>query len=319
MQSGLLLVKKPKDITSHQLVARIRRLYGIQEVGHAGTLDPLASGLMVVLVGEATKISDYILAGDKAYRARVRLGFTTDTLDVTGQRLTTSEVHATRDEIAAAARALSGSFQWPVPVFSAVKSEGKKLYEYAREDIAVNPPVKEMKFWDVQLLDVGDDFVEVHLHCTKGSYIRTWAAVLGERLACGGVIEELERTYSAPFTSDVALELSALERGDEPGAAFIALKNTLTMWPTFTVRGRDEKLIIGGQVPHELARRSIVQQKEAARSQKTIGIKIVSAADGQILSLLEAQPNRGLRIRRVFKPDRCGEPQAHENPPKSLA
>jgi tRNA pseudouridine55 synthase len=303
MKSGLLLIKKPSDMTSHQLVARVRRRLGMSEVGHAGTLDPLASGLMVLLLGEATKISDYILAGDKAYRAKVRLGLTTDTLDITGQTLTTSEIKVSESEISEAALALQGSYQWPVPMFSAVKTDGKKLYELARKNMVIETPVKEMKFWDLKVLNVEAGSVEVHLHCSKGSYIRTWAATLGEKLGCGGVIEELERTHSAPFEIAAAISLDDFEKhGDiDLGQAFIHLKDTLVKWPTFTVTGRDEKLLHSGQVSHDLARRLIVQQKEATLSQKTIGIKILSGSNGQILSLLEAQPNRGLKIRRVFK------------------
>jgi len=302
--AGLLLIRKPKDITSHQLVAQARRLLKINEIGHAGTLDPLASGLMVLLIGEATKISDYVLAGDKGYRARVKLGVTTDTLDITGQVLSTHPVTATTAEIAAAAAELQGEFRWPVPMFSAVKTGGKKLCDLARQNVVVETPVKDMKFWDVDVLETRAEGIDVNLKCSKGGFIRTWAAQLGEKLGCGGVIEELERTYSAPFevASATTVEVLAAQGLAGVGEAFVPLKKTLARWPTYTVTGRDEKLIHGGQVPHDLARRLIVQQKEATRSQKTIGIKIISASGGELLSLLEAQPNRGLRIRRVFKP-----------------
>ncbi len=308
MVHGLLLVKKPKDITSHQLVARARRILKTQEIGHAGTLDPLASGLMILLVGEATKLSDYVLNGDKGYRVKAQLGLTTDTLDITGQVLSQSPVTQTNDEIAAAVATMVGEFQWPVPMFSAVKTEGKKLYELARQNKFIDTPVKKMKFWDLKVIEISNHFVVAELCCTKGSFIRTWADQLGMKLGCGAVVAELDRTFSSPYRSTDATTLEQIETWvgagvtpEEWGAAYVPLKMALPKWRAFTVRGRDEKLLVSGQVSHDLARRLIVEQKEATETQKIVGIKIVSAQNGALLSLIEAQPNRGLKIRRVFK------------------
>ncbi len=311
MVNGLLLVKKPTGITSHQLVAQARRILNTPEVGHAGTLDPLATGLMILLIGEATKLSDYVLNGDKAYRVQVRLGLTTDTLDITGKTTCEAPVTSTAAEISAAIATLEGEFLWPIPMFSAAKTDGRKLYELARENKVIETPVKKMKFWQVEQESTEmareAPAVTVHLHCSKGSFIRTWADQLGQKLGCGGVVAQLKRTISSPYSLQQAVELEqiqALIKNQMPsqdwGSFFVSMAQALPNFRSMTVRGRDERLLMGGQVSHDLSRRLIVEQKEATQTQKMVGIKILSAQNGALLSLLEAQPNRGLKIRRVF-------------------
>jgi tRNA pseudouridine55 synthase len=300
---GLLLVNKPGQITSHDVVQRVRRAIGSRDVGHAGTLDPLATGLMVLLLGEGTKISDYVLNGAKAYKVRVKLGVRTDSLDVTGAVLTEQAVDLTEDQIRNAALALQGIFQWPIPMFSAAKVKGEKLYDLARKGIDLELiPNKEMQFSNVQVLEVGPNYVDAHLECSKGSFIRSWAAELGERLGVGGAVERLERTHSTPYSLDAAAELTDIEGPrTQWDKAFIPLKKSLPHWRTVTVKGKDARLILNGQVSYDLERRLIPELKEAAVAQNTVGIKVLNAESGDLLAILEAQPNRGLKIRRVFK------------------
>lgn len=324
---GLLLVNKPSGITSHDVVGRTRRALQMRDVGHTGTLDPLASGLMVILLGEGTKLSDYILNGDKAYRVKVRLGVKTDSQDMTGQILSQSNVALDPHFIVKVANELQGKFNWPVPLFSATKVEGKKLYEYAhqRKPLRAAPtdndekplslPIKEMNFWDVKILEVGGNFLEVQIKCSKGSFIRTWADQLGELLGVGGAVEALTRVMSDPYDMQNAISLEDLERQSEAcageknqlftansiaAAAFIPLQNTLPGWKTVTVRGKDEKLIYNGQISYDLERRLIAERREATRLVLPVGIKILSA-EGELLAIVEAQPLKGLKIRRVFR------------------
>ena len=301
---GLLLVNKPTGLTSHDVVAKVRKVIGMREVGHSGTLDPFASGLMVLLLGEATKISDFVLNGDKAYRVRVRFGVRTDSLDITGQVLSQRSVSLDPSVVMSAAFSLQGEFVWPVPLFSAKKVEGKKLYEFAHnEQIPGEIPQKKMRFWDVQVLSTSADSVEVHLECSKGSYVRTWSSVLGERLDVGGVVEELERTASKPYFLKSALSLSEIVDNSQliESPAFIPLAEALPSWRAVTIRGKDERLIHNGQISYDLERRLIVEQKLATQSQQVVGIKVLSAETGQILAILEATPNSRVKIRRVFK------------------
>lgn len=304
---GLLLVNKPSDITSHDVVARVRKILKISSVGHAGTLDPMATGLMVLLIGEGTKLSDYILSGDKSYRLKVQLGLRTDTLDITGEVLNESRVELDPDQIAFTARNLTGEFEWPVPIFSAVKVAGKKLYAYAhRSQTPEVVPMKDMKFWDFSVLSAGSDFIEGHIYCSKGSYIRSWAAQLGEQLKVGGALASLERTTSAPYKLESALTLDDLMnptvRDSEVWQrAFIPIEKALTNWPAVTIKGKDERLIHNGQVSYDLERRLIVEVKAATEKQEPIIIRLISGETGQLLALLEAVPNKGLKVKRVFR------------------
>ena len=148
---GLLLIHKESGMTSHDVVAKARRVLKTKAIGHTGTLDPMASGLMVLLVGEATKLSQYILEQNKAYRLTAKLGETTDTLDSTGKITSTSDKVVSRDEVAKEIHQLQGDLQLPVPIYSATKVDGKKLYEYAREDKPVEVPIKKMTFFDLKI------------------------------------------------------------------------------------------------------------------------------------------------------------------------
>jgi len=305
--NGLLLVNKPENITSHDVVQRVRRVFGTREVGHAGTLDPLATGLMVLLIGDGTKISDYILNGDKAYKVRVKLGVRTDSLDIQGQVVSQVAVDLTEQRIRTEALALQGTFLWPVPAISAVKIQGKKMYEWTRDtDVIMEPPKKEMSYWNLVILSVGPDYLEASVECSKGSFIRSWAAELGERLGVGGSVEKLERTSSQPYHLENAVNLEFLEVGSEAverltAQAYIPIRRALPDWRAVTIKGKDVRLILNGQVSHDLERRLIVEQRTATLEQRNVGIKVLSAETGGLLALIEAQPNRGLKIRRVFK------------------
>lgn len=309
---GVLFIDKPSGVTSHDVVAKARRILNVSAVGHTGTLDPLASGLMVLLIGEGTKISEYILTGDKGYEVLVRLGLKTDTWDITGRTLSQMNVQLDPEIVRSEAVRLRGSIELPVPVYSAVKVEGKKLYEYARKEQEVKIPRRVMGIEEVQILEAGKDFVRARIVCTKGTFIRSWAAELGERLDVGGVVAELRRFYSQPYSLENAITLEALAESvaqssstDEfrglLGKAFVPLAECLPNWKALTVGGRDEKLMTHGQIPHDLVRRLVFEQKMANREDRSVGIKIMSASHGQLLSLLEAQPFKGLKIRRIFK------------------
>lgn len=306
---GLLLVDKPTGVTSHDVVSAVRKILGIKAVGHTGTLDPLATGLMVMLLGEGTKISQYILAGDKGYRVKVRLGISTDTLDITGTVESRQDVALPTDRIRTAAEAMVGDLALPVPIFSAVKREGKKLYELARESIPVDAPTRSMRFFDVRVLEAGPDWFTAEVFCEKGGYIRSWAKAVGEALGVGAVVEELRRIYSAPYRVNSAVDLEALRAlvataalagAGAFGEAYVPLKLALPAWKAVTIGGRDEHLMVNGQVSHDLNRRLIVEKKTAHLQQAVVPIKVLSSTTGHLLSILEALPEGGLKIRRIF-------------------
>lgn len=303
--NGLLLVDKPTDCTSHDVVARARRIFQMRSIGHSGTLDPLASGLMVLLMGEGTKLSDYILSENKRYKLKLKLGLTTDTLDITGQTLTTTPVAMTEEEFRSALQSMVGSLQLPVPMFSAVKIQGQKMYEYARKNEAVTAPIKEMNFFDMQVVSLELPEAEIEISCSKGSYIRAWIHELGQKLGCGAVMTELRRLRSEPFSIENAVRLESLENQTSLAGypeAFIGLAEALPTWKAIRIQGREQALLRNGQIAKDLAARLILEQKQALSTGKTVGIRVLDT-NSRLLALLEATTDKGLRIRRVFVDD----------------
>jgi tRNA pseudouridine55 synthase len=306
---GLVLVKKPGGLTSHDVVARARRVFQTPSVGHCGTLDPLATGLLILLVGEATKISQYILEGDKSYRVGVLFGQETDTLDITGTITQTSELRPLPALIQETGLGLKGSFQWPIPRYSAKKIDGKKLYEYAREGEAVEIPTKEMKFWDVRMIEgslvrqvdgqVNTQRAQFELSCSKGSFIRSWVDQLGKSLLCGATMETLERTASAPFHLDQAQtleEISEKLNRQAPCAALIPLENALSSSKRVRVKGVDAHLFKNGQISFDLRSRLI----HSFDPKKDQYVFILSQESQKPMGVVGIEPGKGFTIRRVF-------------------
>ncbi len=198
--SGFIIVDKPAGVTSFSMVALVRRLAGVKRVGHAGTLDPLATGVLPVGVGHATRLIEYLDAASKTYVARVRFGVSTDTYDaeglVTAQR---DASHVTADALEAALRGFVGDIEQTPPVFSAIKLAGKPLYKYAREGQAVTVAARVVRVDAIALQGFEGGEAEIEVRCGKGTYIRSIAHDLGERLGCGAHLTALRRTSSGGF------------------------------------------------------------------------------------------------------------------------
>lgn len=297
---GLLLVDKPSGISSHDVVSRLRRILGTKAVGHSGTLDPMASGLMACLINEGTKLSQYILEGDKGYRLKAQFGIRTDTLDTTGTVLETKPVDLTREQILAAALKLQGEMEVEVPIYSAIKIQGKKLYEYAREEKEVEVPKKWMKFWDVEPVAVGKDWAEFDIKCTKGSYIRTWIDILGKNLGCGAAMSELRRTWSAPYMIAQGQTLEAIEasvKGQGNRDAFIPMNQALPQLKRIRIKGQDRVLLGNGQISHDLRTQLITFFNPEVDQY----IQVLDQDSGNLLALIGLEPGKGFALRRVFK------------------
>ncbi len=305
---GLLLVNKPVGPTSHDVVHQVRKILKQKDIGHAGTLDPLASGLMVLLLGEATKLSELVLNGDKGYDVTVELGVTTDTLDREGQVLTQVEhVNTTREQLEAAIRELTGPLELAVPNFSAVKIQGKKLYDYARKGEAIEAPKRVMDFREVTLVEFDGKMVHVKMVCSKGSYVRSWAQALGEKLGCGGCVSVLNRWFSAPYQNSAAVGLDELKAmavenpaflGDlRARGAFVDLSNSLPAWPSIQASGPESRLIENGVISRSLQGRLVGTVRHSS------GGKILSTDGRKLLALIETDEYSNVRIRRVFRYD----------------
>lgn len=210
---GVICIYKPQGITSHDVVGRIRRLYGTRQVGHTGTLDPMATGVLTVMVGRAVKASEYLTADDKAYRAGIKLGLTTDTEDVTGRMLTqfSGQLPSLEQVKAVAERFLGETWQLP-PMYSALKVGGKKLIELARRGIEIDRRPRSIYISRIELSPTAapDEFI-MSVECSKGTYIRTLCADIGRELGCGAVMCSLERTASGAFKLSDTVRLEQLE------------------------------------------------------------------------------------------------------------
>jgi len=208
---GVLLLDKPRGLTSNTALQTARRLLNAAKAGHTGTLDPMATGLLPLTLGEATKFSQMLLDADKAYEATVRLGIETDTGDAEGAAIATAPVHVTDDSIRQALAALTGEIEQVPPMYSALKRDGKPLYEYARAGIEVERAARPVTIHSLELLGVEEDSLRIRVDCSKGTYVRTLAIDLGRLLGCGGHLTELRRTGIGPFNVDEAVTLTALE------------------------------------------------------------------------------------------------------------
>ena len=211
--SGILIVDKPAGWTSHDVVGRVRRLAGTRRVGHAGTLDPMATGVLVVLVGRATRAAEYAEAQIKGYEAHIRFGLTTDTLDTEGRTLTETGQTPGLSDILAVLPRFTGEIEQIPPMYSAIKVRGKKLYEIARAGGEVERKARKVNITRVECtgpLPDGDYVLTVE--CSKGTYIRSLCADIGEALGCGACMSALRRTYSGAFRVEDAITLGEAER-----------------------------------------------------------------------------------------------------------
>ena len=213
MMDGLLIFDKEKGITSHDLVYKVRKKLGIKKVGHTGTLDPMATGVLVISIGKGTKTSDYILSSDKVYEAKIKLGVLTDSYDITGKILEEEDVCFTDEDIKDALIKFTGKISQRPPIYSALKVKGKKLYEYAREGKDVEIKKRDVEIYKIELLDFnGKDEFTILTKVSKGTYIRSLANDLGRSLGTFGTLTELRRTRSGSFKIEDAIKVSDFER-----------------------------------------------------------------------------------------------------------
>ncbi len=209
--SGIIVVNKHAGVTSFDIVSRLRRLYGTKQVGHTGTLDPMATGVLPVLIGRAVKASDFILAENKRYTAEMRLGVTTDTEDTTGTVLTRSTALPAEREVLAAVDRFVGDTEQIPPMYSAIKVDGKKLVDLAREGITVERKARAIRIDSIEAQRLADDLYRLDVRCSKGTYIRTLCADIGAALGCGGAMSSLIRTESGPFDLSHSVTVDQLE------------------------------------------------------------------------------------------------------------
>ena len=235
--NGLLLLDKSPGMTSNRALQKAKRIFNADKAGHTGSLDPLATGLLIVCFGRATKISDFLLTSDKHYRVLLRLGVTTDTGDADGRITRERDASAVTDEqIRHATRRLTGEIEQVPPMYSALKHQGTRLYRLARQGVEVTRPSRVVKVHKLEITRREDELLYADVHCSKGTYVRTLAEDLGKDLGCGAHVVELRRTGLGPFVDPVMHTLEKLEESvDEDFSSLdrllLPVDAALKSWP----------------------------------------------------------------------------------------
>ena len=296
--AGVLVVDKKAGVTSFDAVAVVRKRLGLKRVGHAGTLDPEATGVLPILLGEATKLMPYLADQDKEYVATLRFGVTTDTGDLAGRVVSTAPAPALgRAELETACRPFVGRIKQVPPMFSAVHHEGRRLYELAREGIEVVREPREVVIHSIDVEDVAGDEARLRVVCGKGTYLRVLAADLGAALGCGAAVARLVRTRVGPFAHAEAVSWADLTGA--PGAALWArvlpADAALAGWAAVRLDARAASQFEHGQAvgiaPAGAAAGALVR---------------VHAADGRLLGVGEVMDGQRTRPVRMLHADRPG-------------
>lgn len=215
--NGIIIIDKETGFTSHDVVAKMRGICGQRKIGHTGTLDPLATGVLPVCLGSATKLCDMLADRDKEYAAELLLGVETDTQDVTGQILARAQVNVTESQVREAAASFAGEYWQVPPMYSALKVDGKRLYELARAGKEVERKARQVQIYELEILECDLPLVRMRVVCSKGTYIRTLCADIGERLGCGGTMQSLRRTRVGGFSLEDACTLKQLQQWKDEG------------------------------------------------------------------------------------------------------
>ena len=244
---GFLNVYKPAGKTSHDVVSVIRRISGVKQVGHTGTLDPLAEGVLPVCIGKATRLIEY-LKEDKAYVGTVRLGEATTTYDLEGEVLKCSDKNVSFDEVENALFFFRGEIEQFPPIYSAIKINGKKLYEYARKNEEVKIPPRKVQIYDLKVLNYNpaDRVLELYIKCSKGTYIRSIANDLGERLGTYGHLIKLERVQAGDFHKENSVKLEDLKTAEDIEKNLIYPLGYLD-YPKYKINSKEAGLISNGR------------------------------------------------------------------------
>ena len=245
MANGILIIDKPAGWTSHDVVAKLRGIFHEKRIGHAGTLDPMATGVLPVFVGRATRAVEFAAEREKEYLAGLRLGVVTDTQDVTGNTLSTHPVDLTRAQVEAALAPFRGDIQQIPPMYSAIKRGGKKLYELARRGEEVERQPRPITIYELELLDqVSPSEYTLRVLCSKGTYVRTLCHDIGQALGCGGCLSSLRRTQAAGFTLADGVTLEQVQAAQDPASLLLPVDAYFSGHPMLLLKtaGAEKKL-----------------------------------------------------------------------------
>ncbi len=239
--NGIVIVDKPQGWTSQDVTARLRRVFGTRRIGHGGTLDPMATGVLPVFVGRATRGVEFFEHAEKTYETILRLGLTTDTEDITGTVLTQQEAQFTQEEIEAVLEQFRGDILQVPPMYSALKVDGQKLCDLARKGREVERKPRPITIHELTFLGFCDEGIRLRVHCSKGTYIRTLCKDIGEKLGCGGCMAALRRISAGEYTIEESVPLDTLLETTEPEKYLRQVDTMFRNYPAITLTENQEK------------------------------------------------------------------------------
>lgn len=294
--TGIILLDKPKDITSFGAVARVRRICSEKKCGHTGTLDPMATGVLTIMLGGATRFCELLPSHNKAYIASFRLGTVTDTLDITGKVLETREVNVTASQVKEKLTDFVGEISQLPPMYSAVSVNGQRLYDLARQGIEVERKARQVTVFSIDMLSENEENAEytICVECSSGTYIRTLIADLGEALGCGAVMTDLRRTKANGFNIENAVTLEQLADAAENGTLdelVISVDKALEEYPVIKVTAAQAKRFSNGG---EL-------DLQRLKYQRMLGFFRIYDPEDRFIGLGEIGTGDSLTVKRVYQ------------------
>lgn len=283
----MLVVDKPAGISSNDAVQQAKRLFGAQKVGHTGSLDPLATGVLPLCFGEATKFSQFLLDADKKYWARIRLGVTTETGDADGEVISESDASGvTAAQVVEALKTFVGEIEQIPSMYSALKHQGQPLYKLARQGIEVERAPRKVTIYSAEMLNITGWEIELLVHCSKGTYIRSLAEDLGAALGCGGHVSGLRRLAAGPYQEEQAVsfeQLKAIGSPEELDALLLPVASAVGTWPVMRLHEDTAHYLLRGQ-PVQVAHaptKGWVQIFESGEEDRFLGVGEI-LTDGRI-------------------------------------
>ena len=288
--NGIIIIDKPQEWTSNDVVSRLRRVFNTRRIGHGGTLDPMATGVLPVFVGRATRGVEFFEHAEKVYETTIRFGLTTDTEDITGKTLTETEVSLTEEELQKVLPRFRGEILQVPPMYSAIKVNGQKLYDLARKGREVERQPRPITIHELQLLDFSGSEARLRVRCSKGTYIRTLCKDIGDALGCGGCMAALRRVQAGEYTLEGSIPLRQLLDISEAGEDVEHL-----LRPVDTMFASHEKLCLN----EKQAR--LVKNGNAFAANCPDGTYRVYAPDGEFLALCRAEGGKVSTIKSFFE------------------
>ena len=244
--NGIVIIDKPQDWTSQDVTARLRRVFNTRRIGHGGTLDPMATGVLPVFVGRATRGVEFFEHAEKTYEATIRLGLTTDTEDVWGTTIEEKEVHISETEFLSILPCFRGKILQVPPMYSALKINGQKLVDLARKGKTVERQPREIEIFRLEMLEFNGDTARLVVRCSKGTYIRTLCKDIGEALGCGGCMAALRRVSAGEYTAEEAVPLQTLLDAEHPEQYLRDVDTMFRNYPAITLSPKQENRVRNG-------------------------------------------------------------------------